>query len=550
MPKPRHANLSSRYGNLRVDPTLGQRVGAFQFKGAHPGKPEVTLRINPADWGGTPLARALAHAWERHARSSGALGTATAPHALLTKRFFPFLTDRGISRPKDLSADDLLAFEKVFPDAAPRNVAALGAVWAYLKQIDGLPPETRRLVSRPPAVAFPKSEPIEALTKSTMGQVVRAAKSDVSQARTQFDGLLTFKQTIAYYILLLIELGWSVDVLRGLSMGTDPVIGVVRWPTADEPDTIEARWFKKRARTSGREPYHASGRFSAGALLKDLRDFTSEVRSSGALAGLGEHSQTPWICRAEPGIPTHPAIARSDVALAHVSDAFRRWLKAHQIEAVDINGEPLERIRFGAVRVAAKSGRKRVSETEGLMSADLVEGHSLNTFHSQYQNDPEHMQEVGDILMTIAATAEDFARLGGHELPRLLMDDGRIVGEPIAPEIVEAALSGESDYGLAACIDPENSPIPGNHPGTECADAFSACFGCPNAIVTPRFGPRMAHYVEATDRLRESVPPPEWQAKYAKGNAFCRLALEYFGDSVSLEDIAGLLDLGLRGGPQ
>lgn len=525
-----------------------RRIGAFEFTGAHPATPPRTLRLEPSDWGYTELGRLLAFEWENHARASGALGTALPSWQDLRTRVFPFLIREGIKTPGDLQASALLNLERLFA-AETRTVTGLSSIWSFLRNIEGLRPEVRRLVSARPALPFPDSDPSEAFPVKVYGDILRAAKSDVTAARADDAALLpTWRQSVAYYALLLVELGWSVDVLKSFSFDSDALVGVVRW-SEDKEQPIRLRWYKKRGGARAVEVYASDGPFSAGALIRDLRDRTALARGTNEVrAAMVEWAETPWLCRAESGHGALPGV--DDVAATfETSSPLRKWLQEHGIEPVDVNGDPIRRVVFASLRVASKNSRVHLAEGENIMSLDLVEAHSAEVYHRRYQNSAYHMRELGQQFSEIADTAEAFAREAGTSLPVVVRETGEVIGADIDPQQVQSALDGESDYGLASCVDPSNSPMPGNSPGKDCKDAFTACFRCPNAVITPRMAGRLATYVALTEDLRSSVSPPEWSAKYAVANSFARWALgEIGGAEVNLESPA-IFDLGLREGP-
>ena len=77
---------------------------------------------------------------------------------------------------------------------------------------------------------------------------------------------------------------------------------------------------------------------------------------------------------------------------------------------------------------------------------------------------------------------------------------------------VKQLLQGKYDTVVTACSDITNSPFAQS--GEVCSASFLRCFGCPNAVATPRHLPRLTLLFDAISELASVVSEAVWESDY------------------------------------
>ncbi|MCL7369591.1 hypothetical protein M1202_29690 [Streptomyces ardesiacus] len=78
----------------------------------------------------------------------------------------------------------------------------------------------------------------------------------------------------------------------------------------------------------------------------------------------------------------------------------------------------------------------------------------------------------------------------------------------------QAMEEGQLDMGLVNCRDPYASPHTAR--GQVCHVAPAMCMLCRNAVVFPSHLPRLVLLAEHIERMRDRLPPPQWQAVWGR----------------------------------
>jgi len=71
------------------------------------------------------------------------------------------------------------------------------------------------------------------------------------------------------------------------------------------------------------------------------------------------------------------------------------------------------------------------------------------------------------------------------------------------------------DTPVAACEDVHHHPLTGQ----VCRESFLACFGCTNAVATPRHIPRLMYLLVSIDALAQVLPDAIWRIRWAQRRA-------------------------------
>ena len=91
----------------------------------------------------------------------------------------------------------------------------------------------------------------------------------------------------------------------------------------------------------------------------------------------------------------------------------------------------------------------------------------------------------------------------------------------VSVQVLKLLLAGRLDTPTAACVDFFGSPY-ADEPGQPCPASFFACFGCGNAVITPRHLPRLVVLLDALDDVATVVTPSRWDRDFAEHHARLR----------------------------
>ncbi|WP_404385908.1 hypothetical protein LL946_06335 [Knoellia locipacati] len=403
----------------------------------------------------------------------------------------------------------------------------LAATWMVLRRVKSdLREDTARFVRHAPNVRGRESLPTEALSDDVMRKVLRAAKGDVARARRRLEGRpghMAWGESVSLFVLLLWELDWSMDVLKALQFRPDSPTTVLDW-SAGDGTFVETIWLKARGGASQQRLYRADGPWSPGTLLRCLETFTRSAREVGDRADNDFTSGCPWLAVVDSPSGFGDRLPVEGGWLVRTFDGhgqFRRWLTLHGIATPEAVGE---RVTFRAIRPAAKAVRMSLTDTSGLHVADIVDGHTAEVFQRRYTRNARLMRELAQIWhKEIAGRAEGLIR--GWR-PHIVTEEAGSLASGLDATTARSALDGDLEAGLVACLDPLDSPQPGQRRGHPCGLAFRACFECPNAVVTPRHVTRLRQMLDLAGKRRLAMSPIEWEALWSGTVAFIHSALE------------------------
>ncbi|MER6170692.1 hypothetical protein [Streptosporangium sp. NPDC001681] len=183
------------------------------------------------------------------------------------------------------------------------------------------------------------------------------------------------------------------------------------------------------------------------------------------------------------------------------------WMASHGLDKLtDFDGTSV-RLDMRRLRKSFKS--QQYLKAAGVL-ADFTQGHTPDVAARHYADIEAH-EEIHDLAL----------EAGLHEAlevslpaPVVLDEDGGRLdeGEPLPPEQVRAALSGESDVFLASCRDFYDSPF--GSKGKACPVALWGCLECPNAVFTARHLPQVLTFLDFIERQRDELPVAEWNLRY------------------------------------
>jgi len=530
------------------------RIGMFSVTGSLPGQTPKTLELRPADY---PTCQQIAHtlgqAWERSGRTN-AFVTARTAHIGL-RLFLDYLVEQNLFGWEQITPDFLRGYEAHIATIRVQPADFARTVWDFLRNLpEGtLPSNTATFVTHPPALAVRSYQPTEALPDDIMKAILRAAQRDITDADTRLARgakYLTQQEITAYFILLLWETSWSMDVLKAFSFAPNAPTTVLNW-NAGNGDFVEVRWLKERGGASQVRLLRTDGTWSAGNLLRRLEKATREARLIADRDDNSLPKGTPWLLlkeyisgpvgpypEFEPGLYIVPLFQRDSV--------FAKWMEFHsEIPLSDIDG----RITFRAIRPTAKAARLTLTDTSGLNVVDLVDDHTVEVYSSRYMRSARLMRELGKVFLEdIAGRAEEVAR---EWTPTIVAtpEDGAASG--LSADETADVLNGSMEFGLTACRTPTDSPMPGERAGDLCGMAFRACFTCPSAVVTPRHVTRMRTVRQIAMNQRNTVPPPQWEGIWRDTVDFIAAALARLEPQAANypQAPADILDSGLKGTP-
>lgn len=136
---------------------------------------------------------------------------------------------------------------------------------------------------------------------------------------------------------------------------------------------------------------------------------------------------------------------------------------------------------------------------------------------------------------TIIAGLNDAAAHAHATIRVRAMDTGEVERASRHPESAAAALdipvhtlklllAGRLDTPTVACVDFFGGPF-ADAAGQPCPASFFACFGCGNAVITPRHLPRLVVLLDALDDVATVVTPHRWDRDFSEHYARLRAVL-------------------------
>jgi hypothetical protein len=525
----------------------------FSVTGSLPGQAPKTLRLRPAGYPTCQqIAYTLGQSWERSGRTDAFVTARTAYMGLTL--FLNYLVGKGVTEWADITPDFLRGYEAHLGTIRVQPADFARTVWDFLRNLpEGtLPSNTATFVTHPPALAVRSYQPTEALPDDIMKSILRAAQRDITDAGTRLGRgakYLTQQEITAFFILLLWETSWSMDVLKAFSFAPTARSTVLNW-NAGNGDFVEVRWVKERGGASQVQLLRTDGTWSAGNLLRRLEQATREARLIAARDDNALPKDSPWLCLRVEERGLRSPFPRTEegwlMPLFNNNSTFAKWMTTHpEIPLSDVDG----RITYRAIRPTAKAARLTLTETSGLNIVDLVDDHTVEVYSARYKRSARLMRELGKVFLEdIAGRAEQVAR---DWTPTIVAtpQDGEEAG--LSPDETADALNGAMEFGLTACRTPTASPMPGERAGDLCGMAFRACFTCPSAVVTPRHVNRMKSVRQIALNQRNVVPPPQWEGIWRETVDFIDAALARLEpQAVNYPQApADILDSGLKGTP-
>lgn len=91
----------------------------------------------------------------------------------------------------------------------------------------------------------------------------------------------------------------------------------------------------------------------------------------------------------------------------------------------------------------------------------------------------------------------------------------------VSVQVLKLLLAGRLDTPTAACVDFFGSPF-ADEASQPCPASFFACFGCGNAVITPRHLPRLVVLLDALDDVATVVTSSRWERDFAEHYARLR----------------------------
>jgi len=301
---------------------------------------------------------------------------------------------------------------------------------------------------------------------------------------------LTRDDLLAFLVALICHTGLEPECAKGLRADclTSPAKGYVslaylkRRAPGDERKTLRV--------ADGGALHHPGG------LLRLAQRLTQ--RGRGLLG-----SEALWVEAWDQGL--HEPFSRP----RSMERSAARFLRRHGLTgAADRGGQALQ-LDLRRLRKSFKS--EQYHRTAGILP-DFAVGHSEQTAATHYADIDAHRELHERAVEHGLQEALDAAL----PPPVVLDEHGQRVdqgGQPLTPEEVVAAMSGQQDVWLASCRDFYDSPF-ARTKGTGCPVAIWGCLECPNAVFSTRHLPSVLSFLSFTEAQHHELPEAEWKLRY------------------------------------
>jgi hypothetical protein len=271
--------------------------------------------------------------------------------------------------------------------------------------------------------------------------------------------------------------------------------------------TVEIQYLKRRAHPQEwkTERVRDGGMTTPGGIIRLVLRLTQRART---------HFETThlWIAfgHGRLYVPCFPGTSEKS--------PIRRFVANHDLR--DEQGKPLV---LQLLRLRKTRRAERYVLSHGQLE-DVARGvHTPQVAGDHYADIPalRHIHEA-----TIAQALEEALRqTSAHLLPPA--EEERLRGDPadastslaVAPEQVEALLSGEQDVWVAGCANFYASPF--GKPGLACPVPVWGCLECPNAVITSRHLTAILLFLNRMLAERERLEERAWAAQF--GRAYARI---------------------------
>ena len=271
--------------------------------------------------------------------------------------------------------------------------------------------------------------------------------------------------------------------------------------------TVEIQYLKRRAHPQEwkTERVRDGGMTTPGRIIRLVLRLTQRARTHFETSHL-------WIAfgHGHLYLPRFPVTQENSPIMRFVAD--------HDLR--DEQGQPLT---LQLLRLRKTRRAERYVLGHGQLE-DVARGvHTLQVAGDHYADIPalRHVHEA-----TIAQALEDALRqTSAHILSPA--EEERLRGDPasaplslsVAPEQIEALLSGEQDAWMAGCANFYASPF--GKQGSACPVPVWGCLECPNAVITSRHLPTILLFLNRMLAERERLEERAWTAQF--GRAYARI---------------------------
>lgn len=308
------------------------------------------------------------------------------------------------------------------------------------------------------------------------------------------------QDVMSFWVLLICQTGMEPECVKGLR--SDCLINPARGFVSIE---YEKRRSHNSSRKTIRVPDGGALHFPGGVIKLALR-LTERARNFGGFESL-------WV-----DVDHHGRLRESAPrGQRRGVRGGKGWAQGHGLDTlIDRGGKPVS-LHLRRLRKTYKS--RRYMETAGILD-DFATGHTKSVAAAHYADIEAHRELHEDAVENGLREALDqtlsppvVISEGGDRL-----DDGEGM---MAPEEIQAALSGDLDVWLASCKDYYASPFAVKK-GAGCPVAVWGCLECPNAVFTTRHLPSILSFMAFIDEQRGEYSMTEWKVRY--GMAFQRIA--------------------------
>lgn len=418
-------------------------------------------------------------------------------HLKIFSTFLDWKTKKGttITKPRDITFELLGAFVKwLIHERALRQVSAVTvyqAVAQHLRAARRLHPEEFKADFEIPFHGLSRQVgPAEALDPIVFAEIVRAAET---RAEIIQDGyapgdyprsgrdLIPFMILIAAYTAIN---AFSLYELRRNCLEPHPI----------DDHSVYLIWKKARSSTGTQRQLHLKHTSRTIALINFLLEYTRPVVERAPT------SQREFLFLYEFRYYLNPNIVR--VA------SMNHWNNHLKSLASFCEANGLPHFSFGQIRPSAAS-HNHLKNGGNLRKTQLLLGHKDISTTSIYID----KQILKPLYDTSIRAAQEAMLSKITVIPKPTTEAISEIHQEVSHDQRKSILSGEFSTGSGRCIDPRNSPQPGQRKGQTCT-LFLACLSCPNSLYFLEDLPRVITLAKHLRSLKLSMTKKTWDALY------------------------------------
>jgi integrase len=446
------------------------------------------------------LASILADAfWIEMASMSHLTRRGRLSHLKAFSTFLDWKTKKGatITKPSDITFELLGSFVKwLIHQRALKQVSAVTvyeAVAQHLRAARRLHPEEFQADFEIPFHGLSRQiGPSDALDPMVFAEIVRAAETRAEIIQAGFApgdfpksgrDLIPFMILIAAYTAIN---AFSLYDLRRNCLEPHPI----------DNHSVYLTWKKARSSTGTQRQLHLRRTSRTIALINFLLDYTRPLVERATA------SQREFLFLYEYGYYLNPSIVRV-VSMNHWNNHLTSLVSFCEANA-------LPQFSFGQIRPSAAS-LNHLKNGGNLRKTQVLLGHKDISTTSIYID----KQILKPLYDTSIRAAQEAMLKRITVIPKAATEAISEIPQDVPQKRQRNILNGKFSTGSGRCVDPQNSPQPGQRKGRTCT-LFLACLSCRNSLYFLEDLPRVISLANHLRSLKPSMTKKTWETLYSE----------------------------------